>query len=74
MARIVWCSPPLRGHVTPTLEIGRQFTMAGNEVVMIPGSRFENMVARAGIEHVALAGDADFDERRPLSFIPISTI
>ena len=70
MARIVLCSPPLRGHVTPIVEIGRQFTMAGHEVVMITGSLFENMVSHAGIEHVALAGDADFDERLPLSFTP----
>lgn len=70
MARIVLCSPPLRGHVTPIVEIGHRFVLAGHDVSMVTGSRFAEFVTNAGMAHVALAGDADFDERDPHSFTP----
>jgi UDP:flavonoid glycosyltransferase YjiC (YdhE family) len=70
MARIVLCSPPLRGHVTPIVEFGRRLVLSGHDVTMITGSRFADVVTDAGIDHVPLTGVADFDERDPRSFTP----
>lgn len=70
MARILLCSPPLRGHVTPAVEIGRRLVAGGHDVTMITGSRFSDTVTGAGIAHESLVGIADFDERDPRSFTP----
>ena len=70
MARIVLCSPPLQGHVSPIVRIGGYLLEAGHEVTMITGSRFAEVVERAGMTVVALTGAADFDERDPDSFTP----
>ncbi|KUI47009.1 glycosyl transferase [Mycobacterium sp. GA-1199] len=66
MASIVIAGIPAQGHVAPLLTVARNFVDRGDRVRFLTGSQFADKVAATGAEFVALAPDADFDER-PLS-------
>ncbi|GAA1054309.1 nucleotide disphospho-sugar-binding domain-containing protein [Dietzia natronolimnaea] len=67
---IVVCATPMGGHVGPLTAVGEHLASQGWRVVMITGSRFAHQVTAAGLEHVALSGVADFDEKDPSTFTP----
>ncbi|WP_245847672.1 glycosyltransferase [Dietzia natronolimnaea] len=67
---IVVCATPMGGHVGPLTAVGAHLVSQGWRVVMVTGSRFAHQVTAAGLEHVALSGVADFDEKDPSTFTP----
>lgn len=67
---IVVCATPMGGHVGPLTAVGVHLVSQGWRVVMVTGTRFAHQVTSAGLEHVALSGVADFDEKDPSTFTP----
>ncbi len=63
MASILIASVPVHGHVTPLLPLAREFVARGDRVRFLTGSRFRDVVAATGSEHVPLPASADFDDR-----------
>jgi len=45
------------------ITIGRHLVGAGHRVRMLTGSRFDEMVEAAGMEHISLPEEADYDDR-----------
>ncbi|WP_033345696.1 glycosyltransferase [Catenuloplanes japonicus] len=62
MARFLFASTALAGHVNPGLPLVRALTAAGHRVRFMTGSAFEDAVTRAGAEFVAGPPEADFRE------------
>ncbi|UXA18961.1 glycosyltransferase [Mycobacterium sp. SMC-4] len=63
MASILIASVPIHGHVTPLLAVARHLVERGDDVRFLTGSRFATAVAATGARHIALTGDADYDDR-----------
>ncbi|MET0865478.1 MAG: glycosyltransferase, partial [Nakamurella sp.] len=57
------CATPAFGHVAPMIAIGQHLVSQGHRVRMLTGSRFADKVAAAGMEHISLPVEADFDDR-----------
>jgi len=57
------CATPAYGHVAPMVTIGKHLVGAGHRVRMLTGSRFVDMVEAAGMEHISLPEEADYDDR-----------
>ncbi len=62
MARILFGSNPLSGHVRPGLPIARELVDRGHEVVWYTGSAFRDAVERTGARHVPFRDAVDYDE------------
>jgi len=63
MNNYLLCATPAYGHVAPMIAIGQYLVGQGHRVRMITGSRFADKVTAAGIEHISLPAEADFDDR-----------
>ncbi|MEZ0340034.1 glycosyltransferase [Mycobacterium sp. pV006] len=63
MASILIASVPIHGHVTPLLAVARHLVARGDDVRFLTGSRFAEAVTDTGARHIALRGDADYDDR-----------
>jgi MGT family glycosyltransferase len=70
MSTYVLGACPIWGHVSPVIAVGQHLRAAGHSVTMLTGSRFREQVEAAGLTHVALPADADFDDRQPDSYMP----
>ena len=62
MSRILICSSPAEGHVTPLLAIARGLVGAGHRVVLLTGRRFAGRVRAAGADFAPLPQAVDFDD------------
>jgi len=62
MARILFGSNPMSGHVRPGLPIARELVARGHDVVWYTGSRFARLVEATGARHVPFHDAADYDE------------
>lgn len=62
MARILFGSAPVSGHVRPGLPIARALVERGHDVVWCTGSRFRDAVERTGARFVPFVEGKDFDE------------
>ncbi len=62
MARILFGSNPLSGHVRPGLPIARELVDRGHDVVWYTGSAFRDAVERTGARHVPFRDAVDYDE------------
>lgn len=63
MASILIASVPIHGHVTPLLAVARHLVDRGDDVRFLTGTRFGESVTATGARHLALSGDADYDDR-----------
>ncbi len=54
-------SSPVIGHLAPLLPIGAELVRRGHRVQVLTGSRFAAQVAAAGLEHVLLPPECDYD-------------
>ena len=63
MSNYLLCATPAYGHVAPMVAIGRHLVGAGHQVRMLTGSRFADLVEAAGMEHISLPVEADYDDR-----------
>jgi len=55
MARILFTTIPITGHVRPGLPIARELVSAGHDVLWYTGKRFEHWVSRTGANFTASA-------------------
>ena len=63
MASVILATAPIHGHVSAYLPIARHLVARGDYVRFVTGSRFAEVVADTGAVHVALASEAEFDDR-----------
>lgn len=63
MSSILIASVPVHGHVTPLLQVARDFVARGTRVRFLTGSRFADRVTATGATHLPLPADADVDDR-----------
>lgn len=63
MSSILIATVPIHGHVTPLLAVARHFVARGDRVRFLTGSRFADVVAATGAEHLTLPALADYDDR-----------
>ncbi|MGE2735294.1 glycosyltransferase [Mycolicibacterium vaccae] len=63
MTSILIACVPIHGHVTPLLAVARHLVDRGDDVRFLTGSRFADAVTATGARHLALTGDADYDDR-----------
>jgi UDP:flavonoid glycosyltransferase YjiC (YdhE family) len=70
MSVFLLCATPVLGHVRPMIQVGADLHARGHRVVILTGSRFAEESVSAGLEHVALPADVDYDERDLEAFLP----
>jgi MGT family glycosyltransferase len=63
MARFLFGSVPLVGHVNPGLPIARKLVERGHEVWWYTGKRFQARVEATGVRYVPIQAAPDFDDR-----------
>src|SRR5688572_8360152 len=63
MARFLFGSMPLVGHVNPGLPIARKLVERGHEVWWYTGKRFQARVEAVGARYVPMQAAPDFDDR-----------
>ena len=68
MGTFLLCSTPVYGHVAPMLTVGSDLVRRGHRVSMLTGGRFAEQVRDAGMEHIALPAECDYDDRDPDAF------
>ncbi|MGU3410498.1 glycosyltransferase [Microbacterium sp. M1A1_1b] len=56
------CAPPIAGHLGPLVGIGRGLVARGHTVTVLTGAKYRGMVVDAGLGHVALPAEVDFDD------------
>lgn len=61
MGHFIICSSPIIGHLAPLLPVGSELRRRGHRVQVLTGRRFSERVAAAGLEHVSLPQECDFD-------------
>src|SRR5580698_3486654 len=59
MARILFTTIPIAGHVRPALPVARQLAAAGHEVTWYTGRKFEPLVTGAGARFVPVTAQLD---------------
>lgn len=64
MSSHLLCAPPVYGHLAPLVTIGRGLVARGHDVTVLTGAKYRSLVADAGLEHVSLPVDVDFDDAR----------
>lgn len=57
------CATPVYGHVAPMLTVGQHLVERGHHVRMLTGHRFAGAVTAAGMEHITLPAECDYDDR-----------
>ena len=62
MARILFGSNPLSGHVRPGLPIARELVALGHDVVWYTGVAFADVIRATGARHVPFRVAVDYDE------------
>jgi len=70
MAVVLLASNPIHGHVGPILQVGERLAERGHSVTMVTGTRFRERVEAVGARFVPLADAADYDDRRPETYLP----
>lgn len=61
MGHFILSSSPIIGHLAPLLPVGTELVRRGHRVQVLTGSRFAEQVAAAGLEHVVMPAECDFD-------------
>lgn len=64
------CSPPVHGHVTPVIELGRGLVERGDAVTVLTGRRYEDAVLRSGLAFAPLPAEVDFDDSDLDAWLP----
>lgn len=61
MKRILVCATPAPGHVNPMLAIACHLNQLGDRVRFLTADRFQDQVEKAGVDFVALKGEANYN-------------
>jgi UDP:flavonoid glycosyltransferase YjiC (YdhE family) len=64
MAKILFATVPLSGHVNPGIPIARALAARGHEVAWYTGSHFAGRIRRMGIRHFPFRKATDFADHR----------
>ena len=70
MSSILLCSAPLTGHVVPMLAVGKALIETGHSVSILTGNKFAQRADSAGITHIPLPPECDFDEHNMEAAFP----
>jgi len=70
MATALLASNPIHGHVGPIVQVAAHLVREGHRVVVLTGRRFRERVVAVDAEFVPLRGAADYDDRRPDTYLP----
>ena len=62
MARILFATMPITGHVNPGLPIARKLVSKGHRVSWYTGSKFKAIIESAGCNFIPAGGKLDFDD------------
>lgn len=62
MARILFTTQPMAGHVRPGLAVARHLVAAGHEVSWYTGRKYRGLVAATGARFVAYPAELDWDD------------
>src|SRR5690349_14898836 len=62
MARILFTTMPMAGHLRPGLPIARRLADAGHDVAWYTGRKYAGLVERAGARHLPPTAGLDFDD------------
>jgi len=63
MARFLFCTLPIAGHVDPGLPIARALIAGGHTVWWYTGRRFQSAVEATGARYAPMRAAPDFDDR-----------
>lgn len=56
------CSPPIYGHLSPVIDIGRGLMERGADITVLTGRKYEDLVARSGLSFAPLPAEVDYDD------------
>ncbi len=70
MARILFATMPITGHVNPGLPIARKLVSRGHHVSWYTGSKFKSSIESTGSSFIAAGGRLDFDDSKIDEFFP----
>jgi MGT family glycosyltransferase len=70
MSRILVAVTPLAGHVKPMLPVAQQLVRDGHQVFFQTADSFSTQVEAAGLQFLALLGNANYDYHRLGELIP----
>jgi UDP:flavonoid glycosyltransferase YjiC (YdhE family) len=62
MARILFTTIPIAGHVRPALPVARELVAGGHEVVWYTGRKFEPLVTNVGARFVPVTAQLDLPD------------
>lgn len=62
MSSYLVCSVPIRGHVTPLLEVARHLVGQGHSVRFLTGARYREAVEVTGATYLPLPREAEYDD------------
>lgn len=61
MGHFIIGTSPIIGHLAPLLPVGIELVRRGHRVQVLTGSRFSEKVTAAGLDHIPLPSECDFD-------------
>lgn len=64
MARILFTTTPITGHVRPGLPVARELVADGHEVAWYTGRKFADAVQGVGARYVPMTAGRDYDDSR----------
>lgn len=56
------CSPPIFGHVSPLIDVGRGLRERGASVTVLTGRKYEDLVVKSGLTFAPLPAEVDYDD------------
>jgi MGT family glycosyltransferase len=62
MPSYLLCAPPIYGHVAPLVAVGRGLAARGNDITLLTGAKYRELVTEAGLTFAPLPADVDFDD------------
>ncbi|WP_396645812.1 glycosyltransferase [Microbacterium sp.] len=68
--KLLLCSSPIFGHVSPLITVAASLTEAGHDVIFLTGRKYQARVEDAGATFVALPAEADYDDADLEAWLP----
>ncbi|RIJ02381.1 glycosyl transferase, partial [Clavibacter michiganensis subsp. insidiosus] len=62
MPSYLLCAPPIYGHLAPLVAVGRGLAARGNDITLLTGAKYRELVSDAGLRFAPLPEDVDFDD------------
>ncbi|WP_086462360.1 nucleotide disphospho-sugar-binding domain-containing protein [Agreia sp. VKM Ac-1783] len=62
MPAYLLCCPPIYGHLSPLVDVGRGLGERGADVTVLTGRKYEDLVIRSGLSFAPLPAEVDYDD------------